>query len=272
MATRGRKDKFPLWLHPTGQWGKKINGRYYFGTDRNKALKEYARVREDLEAGRKPRPADDEARTVADVVNSFLTEKRRRVDAGELSARTWSDYDAACEAVVESFGRDGAVSDLRPDDFAKLRASVAGRLGPVSVLNLVTRVRVLFKHAFDFGLIDTPVRYRSGFDRPARKTLRLERARKGAKRIPPADLWKLLGADDVRLRAMILLALNGGMGSTDCAGLPRCAGTAAGVARLLPGEDGDAAAVSAVARDGRGARRGRPGPARRTRPTSGSSS
>jgi hypothetical protein len=55
-------------------------------------------------------------------VNSFLTEKRGRVDAGELSARTCSDYSAACEAVVGSFGRDRAVSDLRPEDFAKLRA------------------------------------------------------------------------------------------------------------------------------------------------------
>jgi hypothetical protein len=140
MATRKQKDKFPLWLHPTGQWAKKINGRYYyFGKDRDAALKEYVRVREDLEAGRKPRPAGDDARTVAEVVNSFLTEKRGRVDAGELSARTWGDYYAACEAVVESFGKGRAVSDLRPEDFAKLRSSVAGRLGPVSVLNLVTR-------------------------------------------------------------------------------------------------------------------------------------
>jgi integrase len=224
MASRKQEDKFPLWVHPTGQYAKKIHGRYYyFGKDRDKALKEYLRVREDLEAGREPRPTDDETRTVADVVNSFLTEKRGRVEAGELSARTWSDYSAACEAVVDAFGRSRAVSDLRPDDFAKLRSSVAGRLGPVSVLNFVTRVRVLFKHAYDFGLIDTPVRYGSGFDRPAKKTLRLERAKKGAKLTPPADLWKLLGAADVQLRAMMLLALNGGMGSTDCAGLARSA-------------------------------------------------
>jgi hypothetical protein len=144
MAKGKRQDKapaFPLWLHPRGQWCKKIKGRfYYFGRDRDAALREYVRVREDLEAGRKPRPVDEAARTVADVVNSFLTEKRGRVDAGELSARTWSDYYAACEAVVESFGRDRAVSDLRPEDFARLRKSVAERLGPVSVLNFVTRV------------------------------------------------------------------------------------------------------------------------------------
>jgi hypothetical protein len=74
MATHKRKDKFPLWLHPTGQWGKKINGRYcYFGTDRAKALAEYVRVREDLEAGRKPRPKDDESRAVPGAPRASAT-------------------------------------------------------------------------------------------------------------------------------------------------------------------------------------------------------
>jgi hypothetical protein len=37
-----RSDKFPLTLHKTGQFCKKIKGkRYYFGTDRQKALQRY---------------------------------------------------------------------------------------------------------------------------------------------------------------------------------------------------------------------------------------
>jgi integrase len=176
-----------------------------------------------LEASRKPRPRPDDAPTVADVVNAFLTEKKNRVDAGELSARMWSDYYAASEAVVEEFGRGRAVADLRPDDFANLRAKVAGRLGPASVLNFVTRLRVLFKFAYDFGLIDVPVRYGSGFDRPPKKVLRLERARKGLRLAPAADLRKLIDAADRQLRAMILLGLNGGLGATDCSELPRSA-------------------------------------------------
>jgi hypothetical protein len=113
----------PAVASPHGPVGKKIRGRYYyFGKDRDEALTEYVRVREDLEAGRKPRPKADDAPTVADVVNAFLTEKKNRVVAGELSARTWSDYYAACEAVVDEFGKGRAVADLRPDDFAGLRA------------------------------------------------------------------------------------------------------------------------------------------------------
>jgi integrase len=224
MATRKAQDKFPLWLHPRGFWCKKIRGKFfYFGKDKDAALKEYVRVREDLEAGRKPRAKDDDLATVADVVNSFLTEKRSRVDAGELAARTWSDYFAACETVIEAFGKTRAVIDLKPADFAEMRAGIAKRLGPVSVLNFVTRVRVLFQFAYDFDLIPHPVKYGSGFDRPAKKTLRLERALKKPKVIPAADLWKLIDAAEPQLRAMILLALNGGLGASDCAQMPRSA-------------------------------------------------
>ena len=37
-----RSDKFPLTLHPTGQFCKKIRGKlYYFGTDKQRALELY---------------------------------------------------------------------------------------------------------------------------------------------------------------------------------------------------------------------------------------
>jgi hypothetical protein len=37
-----RSDKFPLTLHPTGQYCKKIKGKiYYFGTDKQLALERY---------------------------------------------------------------------------------------------------------------------------------------------------------------------------------------------------------------------------------------
>ncbi len=42
-STRKRRsDKFPLTLHPTGQYCKKIRGYiYYFGSDRKQALESY---------------------------------------------------------------------------------------------------------------------------------------------------------------------------------------------------------------------------------------
>jgi integrase len=223
MPTRKRADKFPLWLHPSGQWCKKHRGRFvYFGTDKDEALKRYAAEWDDIREGRAPKPRAD-AFTVAEAVNTFLTEKRNRVDSGELSGGTWGEYFHACEQVIETFGRGRRVADLRPNDFGRLRAAAAKRLGPVSLSKFITLVKTLFSHVYRCELVDTPPRYGVLFDKPARRVLRLERATRGPKLIDVADVRKLIAAAGPQLRAMIYLGLNGGMGATDCANLPRSA-------------------------------------------------
>jgi hypothetical protein len=48
-----RSDKFPLTLHKTGRFCKKIKGKmYYFGTDRRQALDRYLEQAACLHAGR----------------------------------------------------------------------------------------------------------------------------------------------------------------------------------------------------------------------------
>jgi hypothetical protein len=45
MAARKTGDKFPLWLHPRDLWTKTSREHtYYFGTDKDAALKENVRV------------------------------------------------------------------------------------------------------------------------------------------------------------------------------------------------------------------------------------
>ena len=42
LKRKTRSDKFPLTLHPTGQYCKKIKGKmYYFGSDKKEALQRY---------------------------------------------------------------------------------------------------------------------------------------------------------------------------------------------------------------------------------------
>jgi len=75
------------------QWSKKIKGKvYYFGpwTDPDGVLRRYVDVKDDLLAGRKPRPTD--GFTLKDLCNHFLTAKKRQLDAGEITSRTFHDY------------------------------------------------------------------------------------------------------------------------------------------------------------------------------------
>ncbi|HEY2785067.1 MAG TPA: hypothetical protein VGJ05_08840 [Fimbriiglobus sp.] len=229
MLTASRESKFPLWLHKgTGQWTRKVRGRqFYFGADRDAARKEWDRVGEDLLAGRSPRAKTENALPLRDAANQFLTSKRSAVDAGELSARQWAEYHATCQTVLDAFGVGRAVADLRPEDFGRLRAVAAARLGPFALSKFIQMVRTFFKFAFENGLIDVPVRYGQSLDKPRQRTLRLAREAAGSRMLAAADARKLLDAADPTMRAAILLALNCGYGQSDLAGLTRSALTRA---------------------------------------------
>jgi hypothetical protein len=82
--------EYPLYAHASRQWAKKIRGRfYYFGPwdDPDGALKKYLEQKDDLHAGRTPRP-DPDGVTIKDACNAFLNHKQALVDSGELSPRT----------------------------------------------------------------------------------------------------------------------------------------------------------------------------------------
>jgi len=160
--------------------------------------------------------------SLRDLVNHFLTAKQRRVDAGEMTLRSFSDYHDTAKWLVNMFGRERAVEGrhgLGPDDFARLRAAIARKRGPVALANQIGRVRSVFKHGFDAGLLQRPVRFGPEFVKPAKRTMRLARRRSGEKMFEPPEIAALLAGAGVQMRAMVLLGLNAGLGNTDVAGL-----------------------------------------------------
>jgi integrase len=213
---------FPLFPHATGQWAKKIRGRtLYFGpwADPDGALKKYLAEKNDLHAGRTPR-TDPEAVTVRHVCNHFRNAKEALVRAGELSPRTLREYVETTDLLADHFGMGRLASDVGPDDFAALRARMDRKWGLVRIDNAIQRVRSVFKHAFDAGLIDRPVRFGPGFKRPSKKSLRIHRARQGAKLFTAEEVRRMIDAAGQPLKAMILLAINAGFGNADCGTLP----------------------------------------------------
>jgi integrase len=194
---------------------------HYFGPwdDPTAALDKYLKEKDDLHAGRKPRP-DPDTLTVKALANDYLRHKQALVDAGELSPRTWRNCKEATGLLLSQFGKQRAVVNLGPDDFADLRNKMAKKWGPVRVRDFVQRIRSVFKHAFDVGLIDTPMRFGPGFARPSKKTIRLERARKGPKLFTPPQVRALIRKAGQPLKGMILLGINCAFGNADCGTLP----------------------------------------------------
>jgi integrase len=222
---------FPLFAHASGRWAKKIRGvTHYFGpwADPDGALKKYLEQKDALHAGRKPRESTD-GLAVRDLCRQFLAAKRALVESGELARRSYQDYEDACDLIYAHFGGGRAVADLGPDDFAALRRKLAKKWGPVTLGNVIQRIRVAFKFACDDGLIDRPVRYGQAFKRPSRKVVRVERARKGPKLFTAEEVRRLLGlppwrpAAGVQVEAMIWLGVNCGLGNSDCGHLPLAA-------------------------------------------------
>ena len=214
---------FPLFAHANGQWAKKVLGKlHYFGKWDNPqaAIEEWLRVKDELLAGRKPRPKGGGGLTVRDLCNGFLTAKQQQRDAGELSPRTWNDYHATAEMLIDEFGKQRIVEDLRADDFEKLRAKMTKRWGPVRVGNVIQYVRTLFNYGYEAELLKVPLRFGPQFRKPSRKTLRKAKSEKGVKLFAAADLKKLVEAAGVPLKAMILLGINCGFGNGDVGRVP----------------------------------------------------
>jgi hypothetical protein len=131
--------------------------------------------------------ANGEGLAIRDLANHFLAAKRHLVDTGELSARTFADYHATCQRIVEVFGKTRLVADLAAGDFLHLRSELAKTRGVVALGNEVNRVRVVFKFGHDEGLIESQVRYGSSFKRPSRKTLRAARQANGPRMFEPTN-------------------------------------------------------------------------------------
>lgn len=162
-----------------------------------------------------------DAMTLADLADRFMERKRR---AG-IQDRSLDEYSLAIQDFIDSCGDDVLVVDLGPAHFAKARAALDARFGTDRLHKFITMVRSMFKWAMKPPLRMLMPDYGDEFDLPKTRHFRLarkaDRELNGLKFFEPGDVAKLLEQADRPMRAMILLALNGGFGNTDVAELPR---------------------------------------------------
>jgi integrase len=247
-------DGFPLYAHASGHWAKKIRGRiHYFGRWGRRVNSRIERIdddgwrpaetlyneqKADLHAGRTPRLKSDEL-TIAELANRFLTAKLRRMQAAELSPRTFREYREATDLLVATFGKERLVEDLRPEDFEALRAEMAKRWGPARLGKFVQLIRSTFIYADRNGLVERPVKFGSEFVKPSNDVLKRHRNSAPKKLFTNAEIRLMLEAlegkqvtierngsqaqeklaPNLQLRAAVLLGINAGAGNTDIANL-----------------------------------------------------
>ena len=218
---------FPLFPHASGRWCKKVKGKfYYFGKtsadpDGKLALEDWLARKDGIFAGQDSERASvlTDIPLVKDVCNAFRSFKKDQLQAGELTSRSFAEYDATCRRLVKAFGRLRPVCDIVADDFRRLRAQIAKQWGPIRLSNEIQRVRSIFKYGYEIGLLKEPVRFGPGFKKPSATVLRKNRAKRGPQMFEAKELRALLDVAGPNMRAMILLAANGGLGNSDVAGI-----------------------------------------------------
>jgi integrase len=212
---------FPLTLHQTGQFCKKIHGKIkYFGKDQEAALRLYREQCEGLHSGKSTEVRREGAVTVGAVVSHFLTVWKAKQESGEIAARTFMDYYRHGSRLVKFFGKSMAVDSITREDFDKLRQHLARNASPVTLKGRVGAIRTMFELAYSDGLIAAPLK-RDWLKRPSRKQLRKARSESGRNYFFAEEIQRLLQHANTHFRAMILLGVNCGLGNTDIAALPR---------------------------------------------------
>ena len=224
---------FPLFAHANGRWEKKVRGKLcYFGkwADDPKgdaALRLWADQKDQLLAGKRQPDINGTAMVrlpLHELVNRYLNAQRVRLDSGRIRPRTFAEYVATGERLIAEFGRYWEVDSLGPADFEKLYATLAKTRGLVALGNEITRTRMIFAWGFENGVIESPVRFGTVFQKPSREDIAKHRANSSEDRqqtFSADELRRILKAIEHKptLYAMTLLAINVAYGQSDCARL-----------------------------------------------------
>ncbi len=211
---------FPLYAHNSGQWAKKLRGRVsYFGpwADPDAALEAYHCQL----AGKTPSSKEGDGLTVRKLANHFLDQKQSEVESGNITRVHWQDYCDTYRDLVALLGKGALVSELRAQDFAKLRTKWAKGYSPSRLQNNITRVRSLFKWGWEAEFLEKPVKFGPDFQGPSARAKRKARYEQGRRDLEADDILLLLEEASPQLHACILLGINAGFGNSDCAALKK---------------------------------------------------
>jgi integrase len=208
-----RSDKFPLTLHPTGQYCKKIKGKlYYFGADKQQAIQRYLEQATYLHSGKVTMPTSVNNMSLKILCNLYLDHQESRSAIGEIKPRQVYDQTSLLRDFVRFIGANQPIPNITTMDLQNYRKKLI-KIGkaPNSIYNHISAIKAMYHWAMDNEIVDTA---------PNLKAIKKISPQKIEKPVFTAtQLNKLLDSASTQMKAMIWLGLNCGFGCTDCAGL-----------------------------------------------------
>jgi integrase len=211
-STRKRRsDKFPLTLHPTGQYCKKIRGKIrYFGTDKKKALERYLAQATYLHGGQGlMQKASNGKMTLKQLCGLYLQYQHSRVLAGALTPKHYNDSIDSLGRLMSFLGQSCRIESISTLDLQNYKRKLQSMYGSVHRLNLnISVMKAMFHWARRNDVLETI----PNIDAISKgKIVHREMYTFNSEQIK-----KLLSIADIKMQAMIWLGLNCGFGCTDC--------------------------------------------------------
>lgn len=209
-----RSDKFPLTLHPTGQYRKKINGKlYYFGKDKKKAFEKYLAQASYLHGTKeKVQKKSDSEMTLKQLCDLYLQYQHLKVQANALIAGHHIEQVKSLKKLVSFIGPSRMIDEISTLDLQSYRRKLQKEYSTAHRMNLhISIMKAMFHWATKNDLLSSI----PNIDAVSRGRI----VHKQRQTFSSEDIKRLLDAADVQMKAIIWLGINCGFGCTDCAEL-----------------------------------------------------
>ena len=209
-----RSDKFPLTLHSTGQYCKKIKGKiYYFGKDKKQALERYLEQAAFLHNGKaKMFKTTNGDMTLKSLCNIYLQHQQAKATSAEITFRHYADQISCLKKFVSFIGQHRKISEISSLDLQNYKRKLKRIYNSAHRINLhISIMKAMFHWARKNNVLD----YIPNID--AVSSVKIIHKQRHV--FTSEQIYRLFDFADVQMNAMIWLELNCGFGCTDCAEL-----------------------------------------------------
>jgi len=206
-----RSDKFPLTLHPTGQYCKKIKGKLrYFGTDKKRALESYLAQATFLHGTQSLiQKASNDKMTLRQLVDLYLQYQHARVLANNLTPKHYNEQIDSLNRLMAFLGQGCRIESISTLDLQNYKRKLQTHYASVDRLNLnISIMKAMFHWAKKIDVLENI----PNIDAISKSKV----VHKEMYTFNSQQINKLLSAADIKMKAMIWLGLNCGFGCTDC--------------------------------------------------------
>jgi integrase len=209
-----RSDKFPLTLHSTGQYCKKIKGKmHYFGKDKKQALEQYLEQAAFLRNGKaKMFKTTNGNMTLKSLCNIYLQHQQAKATSAEIAIRHHADQISCLKKFMSFIGQHRKISEISTIDLQNYKRKLKRTYNSAHRINLhISTMKTMFHWARKNDILG----YIPNID--AVSSVKI--IHKQHHVFISEEIHRLFDLADVQMKAMIWLGLNCGFWCTDCAEL-----------------------------------------------------